>query len=147
MLMRGAAFAVLVIPYALDAFPEVAYALCRGLDEHDWWHPRTGIGARGETPLAAARRVAAVRDADLIALESRAFVAVERCRGRALSEHAFGARVDPAALPEPGGERQLWVSYEVADGLLHREAERNALWELRHRLGAKAACGPKRRDR
>jgi hypothetical protein len=139
---RHAAFAVLVIPFALDAFAEVAYALWRGRDD-DWWHAPAAPGTRSETPLATARRVTGVPgDAAYRTLDSRAMIAVEDCCTTTcfLPQYAFGVRVDPADLRVPAGHEQLWVSYEVATGLLRSEAERNALWELRRRLGLPRVC-------
>lgn len=145
--MRRATFAVLVIPYAVDAFAEVAYALCRARgDEDEWWHAPAGHGARGETPVVAARRLGAMLagvpdDAPYRGLDSRALIEADGCAGACgLAEYAFAVRVDPAGLPAPAGHERLWASYEVADGLLRREAERNALWELARRLGLRQAC-------
>ena len=135
---RRAAFAVLVIPFALDAFAEVAYALWRGRDDDDWWHAPAAPGTRHETPLATARRLTGVPGvAAYRALDSRAMVVADDCRPAtcSLPQYAFGLRVDPADLRVPAGHEQLWVSYDVADGMLRSEAERNALWELRRRLG------------
>jgi hypothetical protein len=143
-----ARFRVLVIPYALDAFPEVAYAICRRRDgdgDGDW-HALTGGAKRGETPPEAARRHAhehagVPADADYLALDSRAMVRDERwAAGGGLPEYAFGVHADPAELTAPAGHEHLWVSFEVADGLLPRAAERNAIWELRWRIGRPQAC-------
>jgi hypothetical protein len=140
--VRRPAFSVLVIPYALDAFAEVAYALRRARDGDDWWHAPTDWGERAESPHDAARRVVGAKTASsLLALDSRAMVAgtgsAAPCE---LPEYAFGACLDPGTLPVPGDHEQLWVSYEVASGLLRRRAERDAIWELRHRLGVAPAC-------
>jgi hypothetical protein len=140
---RRFAFGVLVIPFALDAFAEVAYALWRGGDDDDWWHAPAAQGARTETPLAAARRLTGVPgDAAYRALDSRAMIAVDECCPATciLPQYAFGVRVDPADVRVPAGHEQLWVSYEVAEGMLRSEAERNALWELRRRLGPPRVC-------
>jgi hypothetical protein len=138
--VRRPAFSVLVIPYALDAFAEAAFALTRG--EDGGWHPRTGWGARPESPPEAARRVAGVPEpARLLALDSRAMVVADGFPASCeLPEYAFALRVDPADLPAPAGHEQLWLSYKVAHGLLHRRAERDAIWELQRRLGLAPAC-------
>jgi len=139
--VRRPAFSVLVIPFALDAFAEVAFALVRR-GEDGVWHVRSGWGARSESPLEAARRVAGRQPAaNLLALDSRAMVVADAMPATCeLPEYAFGVRVDPAALAVPAGREQLWFSYQVAIGLLSRRAERDALWELRHRLGLAPAC-------
>jgi hypothetical protein len=134
--VRRPAFSVLVIPYALDAFAEVAFALLRR-DEDGGWHVRTGWGARSESPPEAARRVAGVQGAaSLLALDSRAMVVAEgfpaACQ---LPEYAFALRTDPVELPAQAGNEQVWFSYRIAHGLLPRRAERDALWELQRRLG------------
>ncbi len=137
LVRRRAAFGVLVIPFALDAFAEVAYALWRRGDD-DWWHAPAAQGTRTETPLATARRLTGVPScAAYRALDSRAMIAGDECRQGTciLPQYAFGVGVDPPDLRVPAGHEQLWVSYEVADGMLRDEAERNALWELRRRLG------------
>ena len=134
---RRFAFGVLVIPFALDAFAEVAYALWRGRDD-DWWRAPAAPGTRDETPLATARRLTGVPgDAAYRALDSRALIVADDCCPATcvLPQYAFGVQVDPVDLQVPAGHEQLWVSYEVADGMLRTEAERNALWELRRRLG------------
>jgi hypothetical protein len=138
--MRRPGFSVLVIPYALDAFAEVGFALVRGEDEG--WHALTGWGARSESPSEAARRVAGVaQTASLLALDSRAMVVADGFPAECeLPEHAFALRIDPADLPVRAGHEQLWVSYKVAHGLLARRAERDAMWELQRRLGLAPAC-------
>jgi 8-oxo-dGTP pyrophosphatase MutT (NUDIX family) len=139
-LVRRARFQVLVIPYALDAFPEVAFAICRRRGDGDGcWHAMTGHAEHRETPLQAARRHACEHagvgaTAAYLALDSRPAI------GPALPEHAFGVRVDPAQLTTPAGHEHLWVSYKVAHGLLARDAERNAIWELRQRIGRPRTC-------
>lgn len=144
--MGRAPFEVLVLPYALDAFPEVAYAVFRSRADRDGcWHGLGGGGERDETPLEAARRHAwqhagVPEDAHYVALDSRATITA-RCTGICgLPEYAFAVRVDPTELCVPAGHQHCWVSYDVAAGLMHRESERNALWELRRRLGRRPAC-------
>jgi hypothetical protein len=147
MLMPTVRFQVLVIPYALDAFAEVAYAVGR-LREGGYggWHGLTGSGSRQETPLEAARRHASQHfavpgDAAYLALDSRTMIPDERGAGaRGIPEYAFGVRADPEELSVPAEYQHSWVSYHVATGLLSRDAERNAIWELRRRLGHPHAC-------
>jgi hypothetical protein len=144
--VRRAPFAVLVLPYAVDLDGDVAYAVFRGASGRDRaWSALTGDGVRGETPLEAARReawrVAGVPgDAAYLALDSRATIDVHDgpC---GVPERAFAVRVCTDEVCPP--RRQLehrWVSYDVADGLLCCETDRNALWELRRRLGRPATC-------
>lgn len=147
-LVRRSLFHVLVIPYALDAFPQMAYAVVRSrAAADDGWHGVTGAGDRGETPVQAARRharqLAGVPDtAAYVALDSRTTIRVERCDAvLELPEYAFAARVDPGDVRAPEEHELCWVSYQVAQGLLAREAERNALWELRQRINCRALHG------
>jgi hypothetical protein len=140
-----APFGVLVLPYAVDVDGALSYALLRFAAGRDrGWQPLLGEGARGQAPLEAAReaawRVARVpRDAVFVALDSRATIeqTPQRC---AVAEYAFGVRVAAAELcPSRAEFEHRWVSYEIADGLLHDEPDRNALFELRRRLGRPAA--------
>jgi hypothetical protein len=138
-------FCVLVILYAPDAFVDVAYAVFRGQSDRRCWHTVAGRGARGETPLEAARRHALQAgvpdDAGFLALDSRARILIESCASAcALPEYAFAVRVEPSELRVPAEREHCWVSYEVAEGLLRRQSERDALWELRRRLGRRRAC-------
>jgi dATP pyrophosphohydrolase len=136
-------YGVLVIPYAPDAFVDVAYAVFRSPADRGCWHLVTGPGRRGEAPLQAARRHALQQagvpgDAAYVALDSRATIPVESCAGACgLPEYAFAVRVEPAELRVPTEQEHCWVSYEVAEGLVRRESERDALWELRRRFGCR----------
>jgi dATP pyrophosphohydrolase len=140
-------FAVLVVPYAVELDGEVSYALFRAARcGEPSWHALSGDGARRETPLDAARRVAwqvaqVPRDAAYLTLDSRATIRPgEMSLG--VPEHAFAVRVFPDEVrPQPGQFKHCWVSYEIADGLVACDADRNALWELRRRLGRPARCG------
>jgi hypothetical protein len=137
---------VLVILYAPAAFVDVAYAVFRGQSDRSCWHTVAGRGGRGETPIEAARRHALQQagvpgDAGFVALDSRARIPIESCASAcALPEYAFAVRVEPADLRVPAEHEHCWVSYEVAEGLLRRQSERDALWELRRRLGRRPAC-------
>jgi hypothetical protein len=144
--MRRAPFAVVILPYAVDLDGEVLYAVFRARSGRDCaWHVLPAAGERGETPLAAARREALLvagipRDAPVVALDSRATLELGDAPA-AISEFAFAMRVlTDEVLPRDPQLDVRWVSYEIAYGLLCRESDRNALWELRRRLGHPAVC-------
>lgn len=140
-----APFAVVVLPYAVELDGAIAYAVFRDAAGGDGaWHVLGGRGMNGEVPLEGARRVAWQRaaippDAAYLALDSRRAVAVS---DRAMvAEHAFAVRVCADELHSRRAELEHhWVAYEIAQGLLHREADLDALWELRRRLGHPATC-------
>ncbi len=143
---RRAAFGVLVVPYTVELDGRVSCAVFRGIDEPEaGWHALRGVPLRGEAPLQAARRAARLiagvpLDAVYFMLDSRA--AIELPDGACHApEYAFGVRVceDEVDAAEELLEHR-WVGFEVADGLLHCAADRNALWELQRRLGRPAPC-------
>jgi len=144
--VRPALFAVLVVPYAVELDGAVAYAVFRPATGRDRaWHALSAEGLRGMSPLDAARwrawRMAGVpRDAAYLTLDSRASIP-EPDAPAGLPEHAFAVRVCADEVrPPPGQLEHSWVTYEIADRMLHCQADRNALWELRRRLGHPASC-------
>jgi len=145
--MPRARFEVLVLPYATEAFADIAFAVFRDRVLGDGcWHAVRGGGDRGELPLDAARRHASAqagidRGHAHVALDSRATVVIEAIAGDyEIALHAFGVCVDPAGLCVCDGRELRWLSYRAASGLLASEPERDALWELRHRIGRHPAC-------
>jgi hypothetical protein len=143
---RRAPFAVLVLPYCVELDGTVSYAVFRGPGlRRRTWHALAGEGVRGETPLEAARREAwriaeVPPDALYLALDTRATVAVHGVPG-GLARHAFAVRLCADEVrPRRQHLEHHWASYQVAEGLLHEEADRDALWELRRRLGSPAGC-------
>lgn len=141
-----AAFAVLVVPYAVALDGAVSYAVFREQGERDDpWHLLAARGLRGETPLEAARRAAwqiaeLPPDAACLALDTRPMIALAGAPCE-LPAHAFGVRVSADEVrPRRRDVAHHWVAYRIADGLLHDQAERDVLWELRRRLGSPAPC-------
>ncbi|MEA2220209.1 MAG: dihydroneopterin triphosphate diphosphatase [Solirubrobacteraceae bacterium] len=144
--VRHAPFAVLVLPYAVALDGTTSFVVFRPASQREpGWHALAGDGVRGELPLDAARREACdaagvPSDAAWLALDSRATVE-HPATPRGVPEFAFGVRVIEDEVRSPRGRLDhRWVSYELADGLLDREADRNALYELRRRLGRPAGC-------
>ncbi len=144
--MHRPAFAVLVLPYCVELDGEVSYAIFRGAARRDVaWHTLAGHGVRGETPLEAARREAwriaeIPPDAAYLALDSLPAIGGDGAPVP-VPERAFAVRV---CLDEVRPRRRRlehrWVAYEIAAGLLQSQADIDALWELRHRLGRPATC-------
>jgi len=140
--LRHPPFAVAILPYAVELDGEVSYAVSRTWSGRDCcaWHVLPGCGRRGEAPLEAARRealrtAAVPPDAAYLALHSCAVLHSDAIPA-GLPHFAFGVRVCTDELrPQPRQLELRWVTYEIADGLLWCEADRNALWELRRRLG------------
>ena len=139
--MRRAPFLVLVLPYAVELDGAVTFAIFRpGADDERGWHALTGDPARGEPPLDAARRISgAPADAAWLKLDSRATIELPAA-SCGVPEYAFAVRVTPDEIaPRPRLDCR-WVPYEIADRLLRDESDRNALYELRRRLGRLAPC-------
>jgi hypothetical protein len=136
---------VLVVPYTVDLDGSVRYALFRRSAESGAWQALRGTARRGETPLDGARHAAAElaavpADAVFFALDSRAAIEIAEASCH-VAEYAFGVRVcDDEVDGSRCGLEHRWVAYDVADGLLHCAADRNALFELRRRLGRPATC-------
>lgn len=142
-----AAFQVLVFPYRLDGADGVAYALFRRADG-GYWQGVAGGGEDGESPLDAAGREAAeeagiARDAEFVALDSVATIPVVNVAGDfrwgpdvlVIPEHAFGVRCDhPGLTVSEEHTGYGWFAYEDAMKELRWDSNRNALWELNHRL-------------
>ncbi|HEV2377899.1 MAG TPA: NUDIX domain-containing protein [Streptosporangiaceae bacterium] len=142
-----AAFQVLVFPYRGSGADGLVYALFKRA-EGEYWQGIAGGGEGEETPLDAARREAAEEagilcDADFVALDSAATIPVVNVTGDfrwgtdvlVIPEYAFGVRCDDPSLKlsrEHIGYR--WSGFDDATTVLRWDSNRNALWELNHRL-------------
>jgi|GEM_PF-2438852 len=143
---RNAPFEVLVLPYSVELDGHVSYAVFRGAGRRGRaWHALAGEGVRGETALEAARREAwraadIPTDALYLALDTRA--ASDPSEAACwVAAYAFAVRVcEDEVRPRRRGLEHHWVSYEIARGLLQAQGDRDALWELRQRLGRPAPC-------
>lgn len=130
-------FAVLVLAYSLDEFPQMTYAMLRS---EQGWRVLSGRGQRGEQPIDAARRhalrtIGAPPQSAFVALDLRPPAStVVPGDADGVPEYAFAALVDPAELAVPEQSELSWVSYDVAHHLLRRDSERHALWDLRRRI-------------
>jgi dihydroneopterin triphosphate diphosphatase len=142
-----AAFQVLVLPYRKGGAGGIVYALFRRKDAA-YWQGVAGGGEQGESPLQAARREAAeeaglAEDAELTPLDSMVTIPVVDVTGDfrwgpdvlVVPEHAFGVRCDQAEIRlSPEHTEYGWFSFDEAVRLIRWDSNRNALWELNHRL-------------
>lgn len=142
-----AAFQVLVFPYRSDGAGGFAYALFRRADA-SYWQGVAGGGEDGESPLEAARRETAEEagipdDAEFVVLDSVATIPVVNVTGDfrwgpdvlVIPEHAFGVRRDHAGLKVSSEHTEYgWYGFDDAMKALRWDSNRNALWELNHRL-------------
>lgn len=142
-----AAFQILVFPYRDDGAGGFVYALFKRSDA-GYWQGVAGGGEAGESPLVAARRETAEEaglplDADFTALDSTATIPVVNVTGDfrwgpdvlVIPEHAFGvlgAQTDLSVSSEHTEYR--WFGFDDAARALRWDSNRNALWELNHRL-------------
>jgi dATP pyrophosphohydrolase len=143
-----AAFQVLVIPYR-HTVHGVVYALFRRADD-SYWQPIAGGGEDDETPVEAAHREASEEaglavDAELLSLDSLTTMPVVNVTGEfswgpdvlVIPEHAFGIGCDREELVLSDEHTECgWFGFEEAMQQLRWDSNRNALWELNHRLQA-----------
>lgn len=149
--MARAPFQTLIIPHKLTD-DGIRYAVFLRSDGN-FWQWIAGGGEDDETPLDAARREAfeeagIPRDAELLKLDSCNTVPVVGVIGHfmwgpdvlVVPEHCFGVRVDGFEIRLSHEHTEYrWVDYEEALALLEFDSNKNALWELNHRL---AECLP-----
>ena len=146
--MGRAPFQVLVFPYRLVPDRAILYAVFqRGPATGGYWQGLAGGGEAGETPLAAARREAC-EEAGIapsnayLALDSCATIPVVNIAGflwgaetLVIPEYCFGVQVtDDRCCLSAEHTRFAWLPYREARGRLRWDSNKNALWELDHRL-------------
>ena len=146
--MARAPFQTLVIPYRQTP-GGVVYAVLRRSDA-GYWQWIAGGGEDAESPLDAAKREAFEEaginpESGFIVLDSVNTVPVVGVTGEltwgpdvlVIPEHCFGVKVQDEELKLSGEHIEYrWVDYETARRMLHWDSNRNALWELNHRLTA-----------
>jgi dATP pyrophosphohydrolase len=146
-------FQVLVIPFRRRA--GIEYAVLRRADV-GWWQFVSGGGEDDETPLQAAEReteeelgIAARRR--LVRLDSMATVPKNSFAASAtwgedvyvIPEYCFAIDVAEEDVVISLEHTELrWVGYDQARDLLKWDGNRNALWELRERLGKGGGHAP-----
>jgi dATP pyrophosphohydrolase len=143
-----APFQVLVLPYRRLSTTALEYALFHRAPPGRFWQGITGGGEDDETPWEAALREAKEEagigsPADLLPLDSTATIPVVGVMGGfhwgpdvlVVPEYAFGlrCRATSCVLSDEHDEYR-WFSFREASRRLHWDSNRNALWELDHRL-------------
>lgn len=146
--MARAPFQILLFPFrAAASASKPEYAIFRRSDYEACWQGIAGGGEVGESPEEAARREA-LEEAGiaaplrLIKLDSMATVPVVHVSGfvwgpdtLVIPEYAFGAELDCKDLQLSAEHTEYkWLSFEEASRLLTWDSNKNALWELNHRL-------------
>jgi dihydroneopterin triphosphate diphosphatase len=141
-----APFQVLVLPFRVEDDGQVSYAVFRRADA-GYWQWIAGGGEDDESPVEAAKREADEeagigRSCPLVELSSCNTVPVEGISGflwgsdvLVVPEHCFGIEAQHRELRLSQEHTEFrWVDYETARQMLHWDSNRNALWELNHRL-------------
>jgi len=148
--MGRAPFQVLVFPYRVSAKGNIHYAIFGRSDSDNCWQGIAGGGEGKETPIAAAKREAfeeagIKRRSKYLKLDSYSTLPVENVCGfkwgpkvLVIPEYCFGVKIqkDPVRLSQEHTSFK-WVCYPLAMKMLKWDSNRNALWELNHRLGSK----------
>ena len=143
---RRAPLQVLVIPY-LVTDDGVRYGLFRRADA-GYWQGVAGGGDDDESPLEAARRELAEEaglgpETTLLPLDSRTTIPVVDVTGElsfgpdvlVIPEYAFGACCSsPGIILCDEHTEYAWFDYAEARRAVRWDSNRNALWELDHRL-------------
>jgi dATP pyrophosphohydrolase len=146
--MARAPFQVLVLPYRILASGAIVYAVFqRQPTDGGFWQGIAGGGEDDETPLEAARREAweeaGIPPGSLyLTLDSRATVPVVGIQGFLWGDDVLVVPEYTFGVEAPSGELRLstehtrvaWLAYDDARSLLKWDSNRNALWELDHRL-------------
>ncbi len=146
--MSRAPFQVLVIPYFILSPSEILYAVFRRLmDGRGCWQAIAGGGEDDETPEQAARREAWEEagiepHSDYLALNCMAMIPVVNVAGFSwgenvlvIPEYCFGVQAPTRQLRLSGEHLECrWLAFEDAHAQLTWDSNKNALWELNHRL-------------
>jgi dihydroneopterin triphosphate diphosphatase len=143
-MMSRAPFQILVLPYrTVDGV--VLYALFRRFDGN-YWQWIAGGGEDGESPIEAAKREAFEEagigsEGQFVALDSLATIPVERICGfiwgpniLVVPEYCFAVMTKEDLGLSQEHTEFMWTDYESASKALKWDSNRNALWELNHRL-------------
>ena len=141
-----APFQVIVAPFLRDAHAGVRYAVLRRSTDENWQFIAGG-GHVGEDELQAAKREANEEagipmDAPYFALLSMATIPVVNVAGflwgsqtLVIPEYCFGVEVFNSALRLSSEHSEFaWLAFDVAARRLKWDSNKNALWELNHRI-------------
>jgi len=144
--MSRAPFQILVLPYRLTDEGGIEYAIFRRADL-DCWQGIAGGGEDDETPIEAAKRESYEEagippDSDYIKLDSFSTIPAVGISGflwgedvLVVPQHCLGVRVERPELRLSDEHTEYrWLPYDKAHELLKWDSNKNALWELNHRL-------------
>ena len=145
--MGRAPFQVLVLPYRVSTKDNIYYAIFSRSDTDNCWQGIAGGGEGRETPTAAAKREALEeagikKSSKYLKLDSCSTLPVENVCGfkwgpkvLVIPEYCFGVKVKKERVRLSREHTSLkWVRYPLAMKMLKWDSNRNALWELNHRL-------------
>ena len=146
--MARAPFQVLVLPYRFRGTGEISYAVFkREPSTGGYWQGVAGGGEDDETPLQAARREAQEEagitpDSEFLKLDTFNKIPVEGVSGfiwgekvLVIPQYFFGVLFESERLRLSDEHTEYrWLDYESARDILYWDSNRNALWELNHRL-------------
>jgi len=144
--MARAPFQVLVLPYRMTQNGGILYAVFKRQDA-GYWQGIAGGGEDAEAPLDAAKREA-FEEAGIeptsrfLRLDSTATIPVVGVCGfmwgpdvLVIPQYCFGVRVEREQLTMSAEHTEYaWMDYDSAAEALRWDSNRNALWELDHRL-------------
>ena len=148
--MGRAPFQVLVLPYRVSAKGDIYYAIFGRSDSDNCWQGIAGGGEGKETPIAAAKREAfeeagITRSSKYTKLDSCSTLPVVNVCGfkwgpkvLVIPEYCFGVEIkkETIHLSKEHSNFKL-VNYSRALKMLKWDSNKNALWELNHRLANK----------
>ncbi len=146
--MSRSPFQVLVFPFWISPQAERLYAIFRREPSTGgYWQGIAGGGEGEETPLEAARRES-VEEAGIepanafVQLSSVCTIPVVNISGfqwgesvLVIPEYCFGVEIaEPRIRLSDEHTQNRWVAYDDGMPLLHWDSNKNALWELNHRI-------------
>ncbi len=146
--MSRAPFQVLVLPFWDSPDGQTLYAIFRReASTGGYWQGISGGGEDNETPLEAARREAFEEAGieprnEFIPLRSVCTIPVVNIAGfqwgasvLVIPEYCFGAKLaNPTICLSDEHSEYRWVTYDEGISQLQWDSNKNALWELDHRI-------------
>ncbi|MBI4656535.1 MAG: NUDIX pyrophosphatase [Elusimicrobia bacterium] len=151
--MSRAPFQILVFPYKITVKKRIYYAVFGRSDSKNCWQGIAGGGKDNETPLSSAKREAFEeagigKNNKYLKLDSYSMLPVVNVCGfkwgpkvLVIPEYCFGVEIRKGRIRlsrEHSGFK--WVQYSSAMQMLKWDSNRNALWELNHRLKSKVGA-------
>ena len=141
-------YQILVIPYVVSNDGTLFYAVLRREQvTGGYWQFVAGGGEDNEQPIEAARResfeeIGSNKDAPLVKLESMVMIPVVNIDGFKWGDNVLVIPEICFAIELPSKDITLsdehtefkWLPYDKAHAILHWDSNKNALWELNHRI-------------